>query len=122
MAAATSKGSKSVLQPYTAKQWKQETRELLEKVPPPTGYTVKFVRVKVLDAIAECTFNQAKKEFTIKVRQDLTYDGMCEALVHETAHVLDWCAVANFMYQQDNHGPTWGVWYAYVYTKFWQTR
>lgn len=123
MARATSKGANSQLQPYTVKQWKNEIRELLEKIPPPTGFSVEFTRVKSLDGpIGECKFDQAKKEFTIKVRMDLTYDGLCEALVHEYAHVFDWCAVSNYMHMQDNHGPTWGVWYANIYSKFWQTR
>lgn len=123
MATATSKGDKKPrLVPYTLKQFRALINEVREKVPAPHGTTIEFHRSKNLESIGLCRFDHEKKTFHIYVRTDLTFDSLCEVMVHEMAHVFDWCAISNYLVMQDDHGPTWSIWYGKIYQIVWQTK
>ncbi len=67
--------------------------------------------------MGECAGTCAKdgRRFTITVRTESTQQETEETLIHEWAHMMDW---RPYHPLSGDHGPTWGVWYAAVFSSY----
>lgn len=106
---------------FTEREWRAETKALLERVPAPHGYSVVFRRSKSLGSRGLCDFDGKRKAFTIRVATDMSHGELVETLIHEMAHVLAW-GFAGAAYFNNDHSPYWGVAYAFTYSEYMQAK
>jgi hypothetical protein len=84
--------------------------------PPPKGCSVEAHRVPQAK-LGDCAGTCAKegRRFTINIRHESTQQETEETLIHEWAHMMDW---RPYHPLSGDHGPTWGVWYASVFSSY----
>jgi len=100
----------------TGPQWAEAVARLEERVPISREVHVTYQRRPLpSDTAGHAELLDDTGRFAIAVSSSLSYSETVDVLIHELAHVLDWSPVHG--YTQD-HGPTWGIHYAYVYRRF----
>ena len=62
-----------------------------------------------------CRLAKEGRRFTINIRHESTQQETEETLIHEWAHMMDW---RPYHPLSGDHGPTWGVWYASVFSSY----
>jgi hypothetical protein len=91
---------------------------LMRMCPPPKGTVVRvYRRSNMPDAKGD--IEKVRNIFTIRICMSLSQREAEETLIHEWAHMMDWHAHHPL---SGDHGATWGVWYARVYSAYHQER
>lgn len=95
----------------------------LRRVFPP-AYPVRVrIRRSIKKEFANCNLHGCVRDgrdewshFTIYLDGSAAFGVLCEALVHEWAHLLSWSHLHDANPDYHGHDETWGVWYAKLYS------
>ena len=96
-------------------EWDDAVARLTERVTLHPDVQVTYERKPLTEEDGYCEIKDPTGRFAIVVDSRLSQRETVDTLIHELAHVLDWSHVHG--HTQD-HGPTWGVRYAYVYRRY----
>ena len=99
----------------SAAEWRDAVARLQERVQLHPDVHVTYLRKPLTTEAGYCELQDATGRFLIVIDSRLSQRETVDTLIHELAHVLDWSHVHG--HTQD-HGPTWGVRFAYVYRRY----
>ena len=88
--------------------------------PPPERHTIEIVRMAPEDMAGNAgTCEKKGRKFRIEICRSLSYRETIDVMTHEVAHMMDW---RPYSAHGEDHGATWGVWYARTYQAYNHTR
>lgn len=96
--------------------YRQLVSILKKKCPP--AYPVKVRRTKITSQLdGDCALH--KKQFTIRISNELSESSAIDTLLHEWAHAIAWNHLHDSMdwgtFEERIHDASWGVAYSEVY-------
>lgn len=107
----------------TAARRRRVAAELRHVCPPPLGWRVIVRGSAQLDGDCGGTQRYEKsKTYVITVADDLDEGRLLDTLIHEWAHVLSWDQQQEFHPLGGVHDAVWGVWYARIFSAFYNVK
>lgn len=103
-------------QPCSESDFRRMWEHLKIVAPPPAGTKVKVQRLPSSEMSHDHGYcEKLRNVFTLTLDKGLTYYETEDKLIHEWAHMLNWKPHHPL---EGDHGPTWGVEYAKVYSAY----
>lgn len=98
------------------KLWQYTIHQLKKNFSPGIPVEVRTVTLKGLDAECEGVMKLGRLvKIVIHISSKGTWKSKYDALMHEWAHAMEWEANWTDTSPKEEHGETWGVWYAKIY-------
>ena len=98
--------------------WAYTIRKLKDRFPPGVPVEVRTINMRAAGDTDGVIVQGRITKVVLRISRSRTFDCKADSLVHEWAHAMEW---SGHWYEYDgnprkDHGPTWGVWYAQIYT------
>ena len=104
------------LSPRRRRVWRCLIRKLKGELPPGVPVTVRTQKLKDISGDSDRVMKLGRMVgIRIRISDDPCWSCRVDTLIHEWAHAMEWSAHWVDGSPKQDHGETWGVWYAKAY-------
>lgn len=110
------------LSPRRRRVWRYLLFQLKKHYNPGVPVEVRTVKLKGIEGDCQGVMHLGRMvKIVIRINNRSPWKVRYDTLMHEWAHAMEWEANWADDSPKKDHGPTWGVWYASIYTHLVET-